>query len=442
VIRRASAALVAAFALCAPAAPAQEADPHRPIDLRYRGKYLGDPWFNGQTERFKQAADEGFQRAADGLGIDRATLDLSKFRVYMSDVRPDSSTWVAFRGNWMECSGYPGDATGIQLRISTESMRNGFGADLAQGITHELTHALMRATCPGYRTTPKWIREGMAVFIAEQGPGRMTQHLTIPRYAANPTSLCNGLEEFGGTHALNDYTEDYLAMCFIDRAGEGGAGGVKQLQALLTAGTPWRGAVQELTGMAWPDFKAAALLYATAELAKRQNDDLRAFAKVATLRMQRKYAEAIVAADAYLAAFPKSPYRKMGYYHRARAYHATKRYRKAITDFATAHAIGTPFTGYDDDLLFWWGWDLFKTGQYAKAVPLFAELLRDHVAYNDPTAAAYFWALSLANAKDPGAKAALTKVMRAFPSPKESWMMPAATKALAKVDAAAPPTKK
>ncbi|MHC5022243.1 MAG: tetratricopeptide repeat protein [Planctomycetota bacterium] len=222
----------------------------------------------------------------------------------------------------------------------------------------------------------------------------------------------------------------------LSRANDETTSGVHRLQAALQAGTPWRTAVQRISGKVWPDFKAGALQFARAELAERNDADLQAFAKVSTLRMSRRYAETITAADAYLKQFPKSPYRKMGLYHRGRAHHATKQWRKAIADFAAAYAVGTPYTGYDDDLLFWWGWDLYKTGKYADAAAKFHELLRDHPNYNDPTAAAYFWSLALANAGDPGARAALEKTMAAFPTPKESWMMPAAKKALAKLDAA------
>jgi TolA-binding protein len=437
-LRRAAAlALLTLTTAVAPAvtAPAQETEPHRPIDLRYDGKYRNDPWWEAQPARFRRAAEEGFKRATDGLGIDRTTLDVSQFRVYMEDARPDTGTWARYTQPYMQCFGYPGDAGGIQLRVTTESMRNGFGADLATGMTHELTHALMRATCPNYRMVPKWIREGMAVYLAGQGPGRITSLLTRPKYAGAPVKLLNGLEGFGGKHTLDDYVEDYLAMVYLDSlGGDDGRGGVKQLQAALAAKRPWRTALREISGLAWPDFQRAAKAFAVAELAKRDTDDLKQYAQVATLRMSRRYAEAIAAADAHLKQYPRSPYRKMSLYHRARAHYATKRYPHAIADFAGAHAVGVPFTGYDDDLLFWWGWCLYKTRKYAEAATKFEEVLRDHPGYADPTAAAYFWALSLGNAGDASARAVLTKAMSAFPAPKESWMLPAARKMLAKLD--------
>ncbi len=425
-----------ALLLCASATPAaaQSDDSHRPIDLRYAGKYRNDPWFADQPARFRAATEEGFQRAADGLGIDRATLDVGLFRVYMDDARSNSSTWVRVTRAWMECSGYPGDRNGIELRITTESMRNGFGADLAQGITHELTHALMRATCPGYRTVPKWIREGMALFVAEQGPVRVTMFLSRAKFAADPSKLLNGLETFGGTHTLDDYAEDYLAMLYLEQVG--GAGAVKKLQAALSTNTPWRTAVRTISGLPWPEFQRGAHAFARAELVTHNNAGLKQFAALSTARMSRRYAEAITLADRYLATFPDSPYRKMGFYHRARAHHATKQYAKAIADFAMAAEIGTPYTGYDDDLLFWWGWNLYKTGKYAAAAAKFEAVLRDHPGYADPVGAAYFWGLALGKSGAPNARTVLTKAMAAFPTPRESWMMPAAKKMLATLDAA------
>ncbi|MHC5022244.1 MAG: hypothetical protein ACYTGX_19535 [Planctomycetota bacterium] len=116
-------AIAAVSVLLATAAPArsQEAGAHRPIDLRYAGKYRDDPWFAEQPARFRSAAEDGFRRAAAGLGLDlaRDAVDVTQFRVYMSDARPESSTWVQYTRPWMECSGYPGDPNGIELRIAT-----------------------------------------------------------------------------------------------------------------------------------------------------------------------------------------------------------------------------------------------------------------------------------------------------------------------------------
>lgn len=427
--------LAALFAgWCAPPATAQEASPHRPIDVRYEGKYRDDPWFTDVPERFRAAAEEGFERACAGLGLDRATLDTSVFRVFLSDARGISSTWVKHTRPWMECFGYPGDRGGIQLRITTESLRNGFAADLPQGITHELTHALMRATCPGYRTVPNWIREGMAVYIAGQGPTRLRMHLMRPTVANAPHTLLNGLEEFGGKHTLDDYTEDYLAMVYLENAA--GPGAVKRLHGGLQANRPWRTALREVSGRSWPDFQTGALAFAKAELDKADDAEHKAFATVATLRMGRQYDATLPAADTFLAAYPASIYAKMAHYHRARAHYALKQYDKAIADFAAAAQIGTPFSAYDDDLLFWWGWCLYKTKRYADAAPKFEAVLRDHVSYADPAAAAYFWGLALGNAgRADESRAVLAKAMRAFPSPKESWMMPAAKQMLADLDA-------
>jgi len=442
-MRKVIGVLVVLVSGCMAAAPApaefgaEEAPSGLSIDTRYDGKYSDDPWFEGVPEKFRAAAEKGIRRAATGLGIDLGTVDLTRIRVYMKDARPESPTWVPYTQALMVASGYPDSPAGIQLCIMTEGMRNGFAADLAQGMTHELTHALMRATCPGYPAMPKWLREGMALYIAGQGPDRLALLLSLPPHTATPGKMLDGLEPLPSSpkHNFYDYPEDYLAMCYLEEVG--GKGAVQRLQAELQKGTPWVKAVSAVSGQSWLKFQTGARAYAEAALKKATGtESFREFAKLAALRLSKRYPEALVAADALLKARPKSPYVKLTHYHRARALYGVKRIKDAATAFAAAAAIAKPYTPWDDDLRYIWGCCLYRTEQHELAAQRFEALLRDHPNHHDPTATAYMWGISLGKAgQADAARTVLTKTLAAFPKPKNARFATLAREMLAELEA-------
>ncbi len=117
-------------------------------------------------------------------------------------------------------SSLPGGS--VEVFFAAEAVAAGV-MRLSQTAVHEMTHAVMRARMgDAYAKVDPWFREGVAVWVAEQGEDRLKLDLaralhagrgTLPR----PEALLDGLlGELGEAQTGGEYSEDYLAIRWLE----------------------------------------------------------------------------------------------------------------------------------------------------------------------------------------------------------------------------------
>lgn len=174
---------------------------------------------------------------------------------------------------------------------------------LERTLTHEVFHCWQReALGESYYDLPKWVREGIALWVARQGDERI--QLLVVLEGSNPSAdpmrtLVNGL---AGAHSLADYGEDYLALEFIEMTN--GVDAAKALVRRLFESSDYPKAIAEASGLAYPQFLNRARDYARRRFEKAL-EGREAFLPARRLFLEKRYAEARAAYEA----LPPGPFR-------------------------------------------------------------------------------------------------------------------------------------
>lgn len=311
------------------------------VVIDYDGKYRGDAAFAARVAEVERLVPEAVKRIRARLGLPAGPTP--PFRVRFADIgeRPDDlhmSTSEELVGGEVRQA----------LRIFTEPfvLRR---YDLADTLTHELLHVWHRhALGEPYYDVPKWAREGLAVWAAGQGPGRVA--LLSVLYGSDPkvedpvARVVNGL---GGRHGIADYAEDYLAFAWVEE--RKGLAGVQALARRMFATPDVAAAFSEAVGLPFADVEAAvrghATTVVTAALAGRA-----AYLDARRVLDAGPPAAAIAALDAYLAAHPAAPFAPRARYDRALALFRAGRHADALAAFD--RVLAEPLAElYVDDVL-------------------------------------------------------------------------------------------
>jgi tetratricopeptide (TPR) repeat protein len=170
----------------------------------YEGKYAGEDWIAVLLGRLPKLRAEALGRIREAVGGKVPET----FLIRLADA--GASQAGLFASTRVEVVG--GEPRQV-LILFTESLSLG-NFDLDSTLTHELYHALQRERLgDDHYRTPKWVREGSAIFVAGQGPSRIRMIAAdVGRrtsYADPMSRLVNGLD---GRHTLNDYAEDVGAF--------------------------------------------------------------------------------------------------------------------------------------------------------------------------------------------------------------------------------------
>jgi|GEM_PF-3038490 len=294
------------------------------VVLDYAGKYRGDAAFAARVAEVERLVPEAVRRLRARLALPAGPPP--PFRVRFADIgeRPDdlhmSTSEELVDGEVRQA-----------LKIYAEPLvlRR---YDLADTLTHELLHVWHRhALGEPYYDVPKWAREGLAVWAAGQGPGRLD--LLYNLFATNPRTddpaakIVNGL---GGKHSVADYGEDYLAFAWVE-AGQGLVG-VQALGRRLLASPDVAGAFAAAAGMPFPDVEAAVRGHATAVVTKALAGR-EAYLAPRRVLDAGPAADAVAAFDAYLKAQPKAVFAPRARYDRAVALFQAGRHADALAAF-------------------------------------------------------------------------------------------------------------
>ncbi|MBL9086095.1 MAG: tetratricopeptide repeat protein [Planctomycetia bacterium] len=311
------------------------------VVLDYAGKYRGDATYAARVAEVERLVPEAVKRIRARLALPAGPPP--PFRVRFADIgeRPSDlhmSTSEELVGGEVRQA----------LRIYTEPLvlRR---YDLADTLTHELLHVWHRHVLgEPYYDVPKWAREGLAVWAAGQGPGRLGLMAVVfgsdPKVTDPVARIVNGL---GGSHSVTDYAEDYLAFAWVEE--RKGLAGAQALARRLLATSDVAAAFSEAVGLPFAEVEAAVRGHATTAVAKALAG------RDAYLEARRAVDAgpadaAIAAADAYLAAHPSAPFAPRARYDRALALFRAGRSADALAAFD--RVLAEPLAElYVDDVL-------------------------------------------------------------------------------------------
>ncbi|MBI3272254.1 MAG: tetratricopeptide repeat protein [Planctomycetes bacterium] len=288
--------------------------------------------------------------------------------------------------------------------------------DLDREILHETVHAAFALRLgDGFARLPPWIREGLALWTAGQGPERVRYYLAHRDALDDPGVLINGLD---GPHGLRDYPEDFLAFDYVEA--RRGAEAVRRFAALLLDGRPWSAALAEATGEDWPAFQAAARVHARAALDRLADPGLADYRRIAKLGDEpfpiERAQPLLGAARAFRASHAGSTHARGTLFFEGKALRALGRADEARTAFETvAEAAGTD-CGFEDDALFQLGELHEAAARRPEAAASFARAVSEHPDGGRFATALYRWGLALHRAgRTAEARGVLQQAVATFP---------------------------
>ncbi|MEN8150279.1 MAG: tetratricopeptide repeat protein [Planctomycetota bacterium] len=284
------------------------------IVLDYEGKYADDPRLAAIVERLPALRAASLERIRGIVGAAPGTP-----LIRLTDAGSDRSSLVA-EARLEVVKGEPRQV----LLLYTEYLVLG-SFDLPTTLTHELYHVLQREKLgEAHYTTPKWVREGTAIWVAGQADARMrilaAEKGRRPEIPDPLARLVNGL---GGRHTSDDYAEDVAAFASVAER-HGDARLVALLKRLLET-TDWEAAIREVLKEGRETFERHAEEHARKVLASLMADGMKEVRKAYRLIWDDRPDEA-------LAALPKDPgiYGPAVVYLRALAHYNARRPKEAL----------------------------------------------------------------------------------------------------------------
>jgi tetratricopeptide (TPR) repeat protein len=334
--------LLLAIGLALVAAPLASADP-RPAEPgvsvwldRYRGRWREHPRFEPLFGTLPERARVALARVRDRLGL--APTDPSRIHLHLVDA--DLGRYGLDRArSWTR--GRAGAHEHL-VALFTEYYLSG-DSDLDTTLCHELTHAVMRERMgpAAYERLPHWVREGLAVFAADEGPHHLRRNLQVEERVE---ALLTGL--MTDDRSLVMYPYAWLAIDLVE--GRGGAGAVGRFAQGLVAGGDPATLVQRLTGLAWPHFEVALREHVRARV-EAEADGLPLLRDAKTLYERRRHASARAAFETFLESHPTSCFAPTARYYRARLLSFEGRATEARDAFAECIERDTGVSGLGDE---------------------------------------------------------------------------------------------
>jgi len=294
-------------------------DPHRTVDENgivagYAGKYVDDVRFRAALAAVPGHVAAGYAGIEKRLGVDlRGKLDLLlRFEdAGEREVDRGSTSTIARRGRPAE-----------EILFRTEYVVLS-PTDFRSRIRHEMKHAGFRQIMgQGYLGLPRWVKEGLAVYAAEQLPPREAAILGNAVFSGrDPLKLVKAIADPDFGH--DDYLAATLAFEWLESRKRGN---VKRFTKQLLEGEDHREAFADLSGL--PPEKAMewAKEFADARVRKTLGAGYRVYLAVrdANFAAARKGADA---RNAWLAEKGEAAYKAWLAKHRGHLLEPNARYR-------------------------------------------------------------------------------------------------------------------
>ncbi|MBI3273440.1 MAG: tetratricopeptide repeat protein [Planctomycetes bacterium] len=304
----------------------------------------------------------------------------------------------------------------VHITAGVEALVSG-AADLQVELVHELTHAIFLVRMGGaFARLPAWLREGIALWAAGQGPARVRYYLAKREFFDEPALLVNGLD---GPHGLRDYPEDFLAFDYLES--RGGEQAVQRLAASLAARRPWEEALLEAAGEEWPNFRTAARAYAVSALGRLADPGLADYRLLVKAADALPLPEAAARVEALAAGFekmhPGSAHARSASYFRGKALRALDRAADALVAFERVLGPGEGGAcGFEDEAHFQLGEMEEEAGRWVQASACFARVANEYPGSRVLGPALYRWGLALHKARRfAAAREVLEHALASFP---------------------------
>lgn len=334
-------------------------------------KYADEPRYRelaAEAMPLRQRAVEAIRRRLDIDYDDQRTI-----RIRFQDLAPDGSASKAENMAQRITETVDGKEVAV-IVLYWEYLISGAGS-LKDELTHEFFHAVHREqiTKETYTAIPRWVREGLALYVAEQMPGRL-DYLLQDKIEQGPDVLVQGLEN--DPHTLDDYGEDVLAFDYLETR-HGRERFLAVAQDIVFGRRTAREAIRKHTDEDWPTFREHARQHTLTALRTREGGRRDLYLPVLKRYLADDCAGALTGFQALLHDHPEAYWRGLAQYYLARSLFQLKRYDEAGGEFAKTVADHAGRIGLVDDAAYYVGRCAFECGRWAEAELALRRFLRD-----------------------------------------------------------------
>ncbi|MEZ5991283.1 MAG: tetratricopeptide repeat protein [Planctomycetota bacterium] len=256
--------------------------------------------------------------------------------------------------------------------------------DFRSRVIHELKHAAFRDVMgQGYLNLPSWVREGLAVYGAQQFDDRLPAIVGGATFSGKePRSLLDGIDD--PDHDTNDYLEDAAAFYWLESVKKGA---VHEYCKRLIAGEDFEKLFSELSGKPIREALDAAADFAHELVNERMGDAEKDFLKLRTADYKKPRGElgvkwlkdtGIPQYEAWLKANPDHPLAPNCRYRLGKALIFTGRFEDGRTSMKQVIELDQLRSSICDDAQYWIAQSYLREGENESAEREFGILLRDY----------------------------------------------------------------
>jgi hypothetical protein len=256
--------------------------------------------------------------------------------------------------------------------------------DFRSRVIHELKHAAFRDVMgQGYLNLPKWVREGLAVYGAEQLEDRASAILSNRVFGGRDArAVIDGVDD--DDHSTEDYLEDACAFMWLESVKKGN---VHAFCTRLLKGETCEKLFAELGGMELPKAMEAATAYAHKYVDQRMGPQEKTYSAIRDDEnaARRKRAQTawfkdggIARYEAWLKENPKHPLTADCLYRLGKALIETDQHeqgRARMTEVVTHHQMTSTIS---DDAMYWIARSYSAEGKANEAAETWGVILRDY----------------------------------------------------------------
>ncbi len=361
------------------------------------------PEIRKEIEKLNAIRDDAFEKARQNTA---AKLP-EEYQVILEAVDaadPDPAKFTRHSGVSAETSSKVHPI--VKIRFYVEYFANGLGTPEST-LRHEMVHAVMRLDLGNekYGKLPKWLREGIAVFIAGQMPEKFSHGMMQPSVAKDPETLLDGLED--ADHDLTDYWED--AMAIVTLSSLPMRGPLWKVIDHVRDGKDYKLAIEIVTGKPFGDFVKDTREQAAKSLRNQTAQGREMYGTYAEIARMNEESGAVC--EKFLQKWPKAPLRSAVLYYRAKA--AKDEGLAAFDEFLASAREPHGKVDFIDDAKIRKARLLVKKNRAKEAAELYADIVYWHVGSPVAIDALYEWGLLIQ--PDPKSAAILKRALEIAP---------------------------
>ncbi len=339
----------------------------------YRGKYAREPAFKKAFRDLDKHRRRALDSIDEKLGLRAKNPRRIDFTI--EDAWPEDAVRIErYDAPALQTSDVKwSTGTRIEILIRPEFVMSG-RVRLEPEVTHEMVHAVMRDLMEAetYYAVPRWVREGVALWAAGQGPDRVQQILISNRSFSRLGLAFPGLDQ--GKAGLHRYGEYYLAVDYIASRG---SGTLKSFVSEIVRGTEVAELVKKLLDLRWNQFVGECQAHAREYAESILPADWDEFIAIEAADEARDYPESRRLAEAFLEAHVDSPMISEVLYFHGKACRLSKAPAAGRRSLERVVAEFPSTSDFVDESLYQLAAGYQEEGDHARGVPYLQRILRD-----------------------------------------------------------------